>query len=110
MTAISDGSGVAAYRFARPTRTAVLVPLLEGVPWRTLMRGALRAQCLTWGGESNIPVPWDSAIGLGPLQWRLLRAIDPDVIAVYAPTAAELRDLDEAWYLEWEQGACCTVG
>lgn len=103
MTAISEGSGVAAFRFVRPTRAAVLVPLLEGVPWRTLMRGALRAQCLTWGGESNIPVPWDAAVGLGPLQWRLLGAIDPDVIAVYAPTAAELRDLDEAWYLEWEQ-------
>ncbi|HEX4482399.1 MAG TPA: hypothetical protein VH081_01320 [Solirubrobacteraceae bacterium] len=96
--AMKGGVPVAAAFSVRPPRVAVLVPPLAGSDWRPLFESALASQCGLWGGEGNIVLPWDEQRVDDPLFWQLLRCHDPDVLAVYTPSLAELVLIDRDSY------------
>src|SRR4051794_2865449 len=80
MSHFADGAHVAALITARPARGVIAVPAFDDVPWQATFIAALRNQCLTWGGEANLPVPWTRETADNPLFWRLVEAQDPDLI------------------------------
>src|SRR5947207_12627411 len=88
-----DGSHVPALVTARPVRGLFAVKLEDDVPWPEQFIAALRNQCLTWGGQANLPVPWSSNIEDNPLFWRIVEAQDPDIVIGHPGSWADLEDL-----------------
>jgi hypothetical protein len=93
MDRFTDGAHVAALTTARPARGVIAIPMFSDVPWQALFIGALRNQCLTWGGQGNLPIPWTNETVDNPLFWRLVEAQDPDLIIGAPMSWADLEDL-----------------
>jgi hypothetical protein len=83
---------------ARPVKTCTFVPAVEGVPWEVLVEHALATQTRVWGGTSTIVVPLGWDVGEDELFWRLLDALDPDVITYHEPTFADVEEIAPASY------------
>src|SRR4051794_25159505 len=93
MPPFQDGSHVPALISARPVRAIIAVKLWDDIPWQAQFIAALRNQCMTWGGQANLPLPWTSGIEDNPLFWRILEAQDPDIVIGHPGSWANLEDL-----------------
>jgi hypothetical protein len=100
MVAFADGAHVAALATARPARGLIAVPTWNDVPWQASFIATLRNQCLTWGGQANLPVPWGKETIDNPLFWHLVDVQDPDLIIGSAISWADLEDLVPDRYAE----------
>jgi hypothetical protein len=98
MTSFADGAHVAALATARPARGLIAITMWDDVPWQAAFIAALRNQCLTWGGQANLPVPWTKDILNNPLFWRIVEAQDPDLIITSPGSWADLEDLTPDQY------------
>jgi hypothetical protein len=86
---------------ARPVRACVFVPAVQGVAWQRLVEHALAAQTRIWGGTYNLVVPTGWEIGDDELFWRLIDRFDPDVVALHAPTHADVEGIAPEMYADW---------
>ena len=83
---------------ARPLRSLVLVPAVDGVAWEATFSAALANQCVTWGGSANLVVPLTDDLPGDERLWALADMLDPDSIVLFGPSVGDLEDLDsERW-------------
>jgi hypothetical protein len=84
---------LAAILVARPVRACVFVPSVEGVRWERMVEHALGTQARIWGGNQNLIVPLGWEVADEELFWRLVDRCDPDVVALHAPTLADVEEI-----------------
>jgi hypothetical protein len=72
---------------------------LEGIPWQSLYRHALRCQTATWGGWGNLILPMPDGNG-DELLWALLDVFDADTFHPLPVSMGDLKELAPEYYRE----------
>lgn len=107
---MTDNRHPMVWRSARPGRAAVLM-LASGEGWERTAAGVLGSLSLTWGGAGDLVVPV-TADGPDPAFRPVVRAFDPDWIAAYRITGADVprpdRD-DTIWVIDVPDADVATV-